>query len=415
MRSAAATASTPAAPASPASSIGPKKGTAVVMLNMGGPATVPEVGPFLDRLFSDGEIIQLGPLQKWLGPLISKRRTPKIEEQYRRIGGSPIRQWTQKQGEMMVQRLDKMSPQTAPHRFYICFRYADPLTADALQQMKDDGVERAVAFSQYPQFSCTTTGSSLNHLWRELTRMQLDRTFQWSVLDRWYEHPKFIEAVVKRIGMGLDQFAPEDRSKVLIVFSAHSLPMRVVAKGDAYPQEVGATVARVMERMRTQQQQSSSSSSSSSQQPTNRYMLAWQSQVGPLPWLSPQTGEVLEGLGKQGHKHVLVVPIAFTSDHVETLFEIDVEYKHTAEKAGITHFHRSPSLNDEPLIADAMAQLVSDHLARGEVCTPQYAFNCAGCTNPICRSICNPIKPYTKIRDEVNPEGEMAKENPIKS
>lgn len=355
-----------------------------------------------------------------LGPLISKRRTPKIEEQYRSIGGSPIRKWTQKQGEMMVQRLDKMSPQTAPHKFYICFRYADPLTSEALQQMKDDGMERAVAFSQYPQFSCTTTGSSLNHLWRELNRMQLDRTFRWSVLDRWSEHPGFIAAVAKRIGMGLDQFAPEDRSKVIIVFSAHSLPMRVVARGDAYPQEVGATVARVMDLLRAQQQKpsspsTSSSSASSSSSAVNRYMLAWQSQVGPLPWLSPQTGEVLEGLGRQGHKHVLVVPIAFTSDHVETLFEIDQEYKEVAHKAGITHFHRSPSLNDEPLIADAMAQLVADHLAREEVCTTQYAFNCSGCTNPICRSICNPIKPYTKVRDDVNPNGDLAKENPIKS
>lgn len=357
-----------------------------------------------------------------LGPLISKRRTPKIEEQYRSIGGSPIRKWTQAQGEMMVQRLDAMSPQTAPHKFYICFRYADPLTSVALQQMVDDGMERAVAFSQYPQFSCTTTGSSLNHLWRELSRMQLERSFRWSVLDRWPEHPTFIAAVAKRIGMGLEQFAPEDRSKVIIVFSAHSLPMRVVAKGDPYPQEVGATVARVMELLGTQQQQqqpaatSSSSSSSPSSSPTpNRYMLAWQSQVGPLPWLTPQTGVVLEGLGAQGFKHVLVVPIAFTSDHVETLFEIDIEYKEVAEKAGITHFHRCPSLNDEPLIADAMAELVADHLNREEVCTTQYPFTCAGCTTPLCRSICNPIKPYTKIRDEINPDGELTKANPIKS
>lgn len=298
----------------------------------------------------------------------------------------------------MVERLDKMSPETAPHKFYVCFRYADPLTSEALHQMKADGMTRAVAFSQYPQFSCTTTGSSLNHLWRELSRLGMERDFSWSVLDRWHEHPKFIEAVAKRIEMGLEQFAPEDRDKVIILFSAHSLPMRVVNRSDPYPQEVGATVAKVMTKLGY----------------AHRYMLAWQSQVGPLPWMGPQTGEVIQGFGRQGHKHVLVVPIAFTSDHVETLFEIDIEYKHMAKEAGVEHFHRSPSLNDEPLIADAMAELVSAHLASGEVHTEQYPLNCAGCTNPICRSICNPIKPYKKLRDHVHPHSDLAKDNPIK-
>ena len=111
----AASATATGAAAASAASVHPG-GTAVVMLNMGGPASVPEVGPFLDRLFSDGEIIQLGPLQKWLGPLISKRRTPKIEAQYAQIGGSPIRKWTEQQGAEMCKRLDKLSPQTAPHK-----------------------------------------------------------------------------------------------------------------------------------------------------------------------------------------------------------------------------------------------------------------------------------------------------------
>lgn len=250
--------------------------------------------------------------------------------------------------------------------------------------MKADGMTRAVAFSQYPQFSCTTTGSSLNHLWRELERMNMTNDFKWSLIDRWHEHPLFISAVCKRIGMAMEKFPANERDKVIIVFSAHSLPMRVVNRSDPYPQEVGATVGRVMSELGY----------------SNRYMLAWQSQVGPLPWLGPQTGEVIQGFGRQGHKHILVVPIAFTSDHVETLFEIDIEYAEVAKEAGITHFHRSPSLNDEPIIFDAMADLVKTHLATGEVHTPQYPLNCAGCVNPMCRSIRNPIKPYTKLRDQ---------------
>lgn len=122
--------------------------------------------------------------------------------------------------------------------------------------------------------------------------------------------------------------------------------------------------------------------------------------MGPLPWLGPQTGEVLDGLAKQGHKHAMAVPIAFTTDHIETLFEIDVEYREEAEKAGMEQFERSPSLNDDPLIVEALAHVVKEHLDRGEACSSQYAVNCAQCVNPTCRTIINPVAPYTRLRDE---------------
>ena len=226
-----------------------KPKTAVVMLNMGGPNNLEEVGPFLKNLFSDGEIITLGPLQDILGPLISSRRTPAITEQYRSIGGrSPIRTWTEEQGRGMVERLDKISPDTAPHKAYTMFRYAAPLTEETLLEMKRDGVERVVAFSQYPQFSCTTTGSSLNHLWRELKRLNLGEQFQWSVLDRWPTHPGFLKALEQRVQAGLDDFDENVRDRVVVVFSAHSLPMKVVNRGDQYVPEVAATANAVMER-----------------------------------------------------------------------------------------------------------------------------------------------------------------------
>lgn len=224
-----------------------KPPTAVVMLNMGGPATVDDVEPFLLRLFGDSEIIQLGPLQKWLGPLIVKRRLARIQEQYRQIGGSPIRKWTDIQGEAMCHILDKLSPETAPHKHYTCFRYADPLTEEVLAAMKRDGVQRAVAFSQYPQFSCTTTGSSLNHLWRESLRLGMRKQFKWSVIDRWHLHPTFIDAVCRRILMGIEELPEEEQSRATLLFSAHSLPMRVVNRGDPYAQEVGATVSAVIQ------------------------------------------------------------------------------------------------------------------------------------------------------------------------
>ena len=186
--------------------------------------------------------------------------------------------------------------------------------------------------------------------------------------------------------MFLEKFPEGSRDQAVIVFSAHSLPNKTVNKGDQYVQEVGATVQRVMNEIGFK----------------NRYILAWQSQVGFLPWQGPKTGDVLEGLGRQGHKNVMIVPIAFTSDHVETLFEIDIEYAHVAKESGIENYHRSESLNDDPDFINSLANLVAGHLKSGEVCSPQYNINCQGCYNPTCRIIINPIKPYNTLRDTAN-------------
>ena len=379
------------------------------MFNMGGPTTLDEVGPFLNRLFLDGEIITLGRFQNTLGPFIARRRTPRIQQQYAEIGGgSPIRRWTDAQGRMMAERLDRLSPHTAPHKPYTMFRYAQPLTSDALEAMAADGIKRAVAFSQYPQFSCTTSGSSLNHLWRELTKKGWEKRFEWSIIDRWHTHPLFIAAVEERIRTALQRFPEGVRDKVVIVFSAHSIPMRVVNRGDPYTAEVASTVSHVMQALR------STESVSASRSPVrNTHLLAWQSQVGYLPWMGPQTGEVIKGLAKQGHKHLLIVPIAFTSDHVETLYEIDKEYGHVAAEAGVVQYERSESLNDSPLIADAMAAIVSEHVASGRVCSEEYALNCAHCTNPMCRTVLNPIAPYEKLRDRALRGGLMDEKNVV--
>ena len=362
----------------PASVSGAEPGkprTGIVMLNLGGPATLDDVEPFLLELFADREIIQL-PFQRWLGPFIARRRTPRVRGLYAAIGGgSPILRHTEAQGRGMVARLDRLAPETAPHRFYIAFRYARPSSDDALRMMQADGVERAVAFTQYPQFSCSTTGSSLNELWRAASRTGLRDAFEWSILDRWPVHPGFIEAMTETVRDGLGQFAPADRERALILFSAHSLPLDVIDRGDSYPQEVGASVQRVVERLGT----------------SNPYILAYQSDVGPVRWLGPSTAQVLRRLGARGQKHVLVVPIAFTSDHIETLSELDREYGEVAHEAGITHYRRAPALNDRPRFLDALAEMVRDHLKSGAAYSSQYSTRCAGCTNLQCRNILNPV------------------------
>jgi ferrochelatase len=352
----------------------PSGGTGIVLLNMGGPETLDEVEPFLLRLFADRELLRL-PWQDVLGRFIAKRRTPKVRGLYDAIGGgSPILRWTTEQGQGMVERLDALSPATAPHRFYVAFRYVAPFADDAVRAMRADGITRAVAFSQYPQYSCTTTGSSLNELWRALDRQGLEDAFAWSLIDRWPTHPGFVRAMGEAVREGLQQYAPRERDDVLLMFSAHSLPLSVIDRGDAYPQEVGATVERVMEHLGAR----------------NPYMLTYQSEVGPVRWLGPSTEDVIRRLAADKRKNVLVVPVAFTSDHIETLSEIDIEYAELAHELGLTGFRRAPSLNARPAFLDAMADLVRGHLANGDLHHAKYRERCPGCRNASCRQLPSP-------------------------
>ena len=287
---------------------------------------------------------------------------------------------------MMVDYLDKASPETAPHKAYIAFRYASPLTEEALQQMKADGVTRAVAFSQFPQWSCTTSGSSLNELWRNLEEHNMADQIKWSVLDRWHSHPKFISALAGRIEAGLEQFEPADRHKVVLLFSAHSLPMRRVNAGDPYPQEVGATVSAVMKLL-------------GEKGIGNRYTLCWQSKVGPLPWLGPKTQEAMKSFSEQGLTHFMAVPVAFTTDHIETLYEVDIEFAEEAHEMGV-NFKRAPSFNGDEAFGEALGTIAHEHLVGNVLCSQQYSLNCPGCVNPTkCRQILNPISPYARVKD----------------
>ncbi len=342
---------------------------------MGGPKTLDDVEPFLLNLFADRELLRL-PWQDVLGRFIAKRRSPKVRALYDAIGGgSPILHWTETQGRALVERLDALSPQTAPHRFYVSFRYVAPFADDAVRAMKADGITRAVALSMYPQYSCTTTGSSLNELWRALDREGLRDAFTWSLIDRWPTHPGFVRAMADTVRRGLAEYAPSERDDVLLMFSAHSLPLSVIDRGDAYPQEVGATVEQVMEVLGAR----------------NPHMLTYQSEVGPVRWLGPSTETMIRRLASDQRRNVLVVPVAFTSDHIETLSEIDIEYAELAHSLGLTGFKRAPSLNDTPLFLDALGDLVHEHLLGGRPHHTRYRERCPGCRNPSCRSLPNPV------------------------
>ncbi|RWA14734.1 hypothetical protein EKO27_g344 [Xylaria grammica] len=354
---------------------GSKGPTAMVFLNMGGPSTVDEVADFLKRLFQDGDLIPLGRLQDYIGSFISSRRTPKIQKQYAEIGGgSPIRKWSEYQNAEMCKILDRISPETAPHKPYVAFRYANPLTEEMYNKLFDDGFGsgkggRAVAFTQYPQYSCSTTGSSLNELWKWRQRLEGKAgpgTIQWSVIDRWPVHPGLVDAFASNIENTLAEYPEERRSQAILLFSAHSLPMTVVNRGDPYPAEVAATVYAVMQRLKF----------------SNPYRLCWQSQVGPQPWLGPQTQTSVEEYIAKGQKDLVLIPIAFTSDHIETLFELDKEV--IGESGHADTVKRVESLNGNPIFINALADLAKSHLSNGVACSYQMGLRCPGCKSERC-------------------------------
>jgi len=240
-----------------------KQQIAILMLNMGGPGKLEEVGPFLNRLFTDTDIMKL-PFQSKLGPYIAKRRTSAIQKKYGEIGGgSPILKWTNLQGEKLVEELNKNCSNYGIFKHYVGFRYAYPLTEDAIEKIKADGIKRIIAFSQYPQYSCSTAGSSLNKI-AEIMIKDKTTDLKWSFIDRWPVNEGLVQAFKEQIEIELAKF--NNSKDVVLLFSAHSLPLSVVNTGDTYPSEVGSTVIQVMNSLKI----------------SNPYRLVYQSKVGPV-------------------------------------------------------------------------------------------------------------------------------------
>jgi ferrochelatase len=317
----------------------------VLLLNLGGPDEISDVRPFLYNLFSDPEIIRLPfPwLQSPLAWLISTLRTQKSQENYLQIGGgSPLRKITEAQGEALEEQLQAWGHEA---KVYTGMRYWHPFTEEALVQIKRDRVEKLVILPLYPQFSISTSGSSfrlLEKLWQEDPDL---RKIEYTVIASWYSQPGYLEAMADLIAQELEQFSEPDQ--VHIFFSAHGVPVSYVEEaGDPYQDEIEACTRLIMETLNR----------------PNDYTLAYQSRVGPVEWLQPYTEDALENLGEQGVENLLVVPISFVSEHIETLQEIDIEYREIAEEAGIENFQRVPALNTHPVFIKSLANLVTESL-----------------------------------------------------
>lgn len=315
----------------------------VLLLNLGGPERLEDVRPFLYNLFADPEIIRLPfPwLQKPLAWLIATLRHRRSSENYRRIGGgSPIRRITEQQAQALEQQLHQMG-QLA--RVYVGMRYWHPFTEEALAQIERDGIDKLVILPLYPQYSISTSGSSLRLLERLRRSGGYLAQIEHTVIPYWYQRRGYIEAMVDLIQEALDALPDPDR--VHLLFSAHGVPRSYVdQEGDPYQEQIEVCVALIVRALNR----------------PNRYTLAYQSRVGPVEWLKPYTEEVIPALAAQGVRDLLVIPISFVSEHIETLQEIDQEYRELAHQSGITHFHRVPALNTHPRFIQDLAEAVME-------------------------------------------------------
>ena len=313
----------------------------VVLLNLGGPDSLDAVEPFLYNLFSDPDIINFPGsflFRKRLAKLISSRRSPMVRGQYAKIGGkSPLKDYTLKQAALLEEKLNERFPA----KVYVAMRYWNPSTDDALDAIERDGIKRVILLPLYPHYSKATTFSSMkewdNRL-KERPRLQLDTT----LIESYYDHPTYIDAFIERIDEAFERFPADRRDDVHILFSAHGTPMKLVREGDPYSGHIKKTIEAIVSRGNI----------------THDYSLCYQSKVGPLKWLTPSTPDTIKGLAAKGVKNMLVVPVAFASDHLETLFEVGIEFRHMAETAGVEHFVVTVGLNESPKFIDALSELV---------------------------------------------------------
>ncbi len=305
----------------------------VVLLNMGGPEKPEDVRPFLYNIFSDREIIRLGPafLQKPLAWYIARKRAPKSLATYARIGGgSPITEITRAQ----QQALEQILADAGDFVVATAMRYWHPTTREALAYLKQERVETLVALSLYPHFSCATSGSSLNELRRCLVDEPITETV--TEIDSWPDHPGYIACLADKINRGLSLFTDEP---VELVYSAHSLPVSFIAEGDPYVEHLQRTIRAV-------------------EQITGKPgRICYQSRSGPVEWLSPSTPETIEELGREGCTNILMVPISFVSDHVETLVEINMQYRELAASLSI-RLETSEAFNDDPAFIQALRDII---------------------------------------------------------
>ena len=342
----------------PASSSGQRR-VAIVLFNLGGPDGPAAVKPFLFNLFNDKNIIGAPQPIRWaLAKFISTRRAPIAAHVYDQIGGrSPILPNTEAQATALSTALEDLGLV----KCFVAMRYWHPFTEDVAKAVQTWGPDEIVLLPLYPQFSTTTTASS-QRVWEDAAR-KIGLHAPSHFICCYPDEAGFIAALsdITRQAMAQAQAAAPGQAPA-IIFSAHGLPKKIVDAGDPYVAQVEATVAAVAGELALA--------------PT-QYQIAYQSRVGPLEWVGPSTDDLIIAAAKAGQP-VIVVPVAFVSEHSETLVELDIEYRHLAERNGAPVYLRAPTVATHPAFIAGLASLVQDALARAEPLQP-------GCSRTACK------------------------------
>ena len=324
--------------------------TGILLVQLGGPTKREELKGFLYRLFADPEVlgIPFSPLRKAIAWTIATTRAPESAKTYEKIGWSPIRCWTEKSALLLEAALASSWPGEPPivRSAMTC---SAPLVEDVLPELRAAGVTRLFVLPLYPQYSVTTTKGSFARVDESLGKMGW-RPARVNAPDAWYDEPRFLDAHAARIEEAAERLPVKDPSATVLLYSAHSLPVSTIEKRkDPYPRQIEATCALIDERLGRR----------------FRSRLGYQSKLGPIAWLGPSTNEVLAELAREGAKQVLVCPVAFVSDHVETLYEIRMLFADEARALGIPVYAAVDGLNDHPSFIEALADVSRKALLPG--------------------------------------------------
>ena len=324
----------------------------VVLLNLGGPDSLSAVEPFLRNLFADPDVIQLPPVVRWFQPifarLVAQGRGPKARAAYEQIGGrSPIAEESLAQATAVAAELERRGGLRA--HGVVAMGCWHPFSDEAVATLARVGIRRAVAVPLFPQYSRSTTGASFFALDQAVARAaaagafgkRAGDTLEIERVERYPAAPGYLEAIAERVRAAAATVPHAERHTVPVLFSAHGLPEAYIQRGDPYLDEIRTTVVAVSMRLGL----------------GARAHLCFQSRVGPQRWLGPTTEEALDAVAQAGHRSVVVVPIAFTGEHIETLQEIDILYKEHAERAGIACFARARTVGTHPAFIGALAEL----------------------------------------------------------
>ena len=308
---------------------------AVILFNLGGPDKLESIEPFLFNLFNDPAIISIPPIFRYLlAKFISKRRTPIAKNIYKEIGNkSPILELTQEQSKSLENNLSRKGE----YKCFIAMRCWHPRASYAIEKVKEYNPEEIILLPMYPQFSAATSGSSINE-WNDLCKKE-NYKVKTKTICCYPTENNFIESHISLIKK---TFKTIENSNFKLIFSAHGLPENKIKKGDPYQWQIEETVRKIMLRMKNENLD---------------YIISYQSRVGPLKWIGPSTDEVIIKYSKE-KKGIVIVPVAFVSEHSETLVELDIEYKNLAEKNGCGFYKRVPALGVEENFIKGLSELV---------------------------------------------------------